>query len=159
MGKGCVCAGDSDISVSETCKSLSDSLFELIKNARIDGEDHSILRVSRIMTDFASFPRVEPTGAFGVPSKQINSDTDVAKFNRSVACERIVGFILLLNEVVKGRSATENFQQSEPIIALGRILDELNAYIDGIPPSTGPRRFGNVAFRQWVKKMEQVIAA
>jgi serine/threonine-protein phosphatase 2A activator len=110
------------------------------------------------MADFASFPRVEPDAPFNAPTKQINSDLDVARFNRSVACARITGFISLLNEVVKERSATEDFPQTEPIRALGRVLDELDGYIDEIPPSTGPRRFGNVAFRQWIKKMEEVRA-
>jgi serine/threonine-protein phosphatase 2A activator len=109
------------------------------------------------MTHFASFPRVQLDAPFSPPTKQINSEADVARFNRSVACERIVGFIMLLNDVVKGRNTNENFQQSESIRALGRVLDELNGYIDEIPPSTGPRRFGNVAFRLWVKKMEEVF--
>lgn len=110
------------------------------------------------MTDLTSFPRVETDDvSFTAPTKLINSDTDVARFHRSVACERILAFLLLLNQVVQGKSANEQFHQTDPIIAIARVLDQLNGYIDIIPPSTGPRRFGNVAFRLWMKKTEEVF--
>jgi serine/threonine-protein phosphatase 2A activator len=108
-------------------------------------------------TNFSSFPQVDLTASFSHPTKQINSDADVIRFNNSVAFDRIVGFIHLLNESVKGKSCTDaDIHVSSTIGKLGDVLDVLNSYIDGIPPSTGPRRFGNIAFREWVKKMEQV---
>src|SRR5579859_5196008 len=133
---------------------MGKSWFEVMQLSRLPAK---ITQLPCIMTDLASFPRVDRDVSFTAPTKQINSDTDVAIFHRSVACQRILAFILLLNEVVKGKSANEQFQQSEPIIAIARILDLLNGYIDFIPPSTGPRRFGNVAFRLWMKKMEEVL--
>lgn len=112
-------------------------------------------------TDYSSFPKVERNAEFVVPSKQINSDADVIRFMRSVACQRIVGFVLLLNDAVKGKSCVkdEGIQASETIIALCRVLDELNSWIDTILPSTGPRRFGNVAFRDWIRRLEEVFSS
>jgi serine/threonine-protein phosphatase 2A activator len=106
--------------------------------------------------DFASFPRVDKHSPFSTPGKQINSDTDVASFLRSVAFNRIVGFILLLNEAVKGRRCDEDIQTGANITAIGHVLDKLNEYVDEVPPSTEPRRFGNVAFRQWTQRLEEV---
>jgi serine/threonine-protein phosphatase 2A activator len=107
-------------------------------------------------TDFASFPRVAKDSSFAAPGKQINSDADVVKFQRSVAFDRIVGFLLLLNESVKGKNRDDNIQSSANITAIGKVLDTLDVFVDEVLPSTGPRRFGNVAFRQWMQKLEEV---
>jgi serine/threonine-protein phosphatase 2A activator len=106
--------------------------------------------------DFASFPRVDKHSPFSTPGKQINSDADVAIFQRSVAFNRIVGFILLLNESVKGRRCDEDIQTSANVTVIGNVLDKLDEYVDEVPPSTEPRRFGNVAFRLWIQRLEEV---
>lgn len=36
------------------------------------------------------------------------------------------------------------------------MLDTLDRWIDGIPPLPTPQRFGNVAFRTWGKRLEDV---
>jgi serine/threonine-protein phosphatase 2A activator len=107
-------------------------------------------------TDFASFPQVARDSSFAAPGKQINSDADVSKFQRSVAFDRIVGFILLLNESVKGKSRDGDIHLSANITAIGKVLDTLDVFVDEVLPSTGPRRFGNVAFRQWMQRLEEV---
>jgi serine/threonine-protein phosphatase 2A activator len=109
-------------------------------------------------TDYNSFPKVEKDAIFGVPNKQINSEADVARFMRSVARLRILGFVVLLNDAVKGKTCLdEDIHCRETILGLCRLLDELSTWIDEIPPSTGPRRFGNVAFREWMRRLEEVI--
>lgn len=109
------------------------------------------------MAQLASFPRVESSSSFSAPEKKINTDVDVARFQISVAFDRIVGFIILLNESIKGKSCTDQDTKSNKAIkAVENILDVLNTYIDETPPSTGPRRFGNVAFRQWIQRLETV---
>jgi serine/threonine-protein phosphatase 2A activator len=111
---------------------------------------------SCVMTSFNSFPHVNQDSPFEVPEKKINSDFDVAQFSVSTAFDRIVGFILLLNESIKGKTCLdEDIILNEPIKAIGEVLDTLNGYIDEIPPSTGPRRFGNFAFRDWIHRMEE----
>jgi serine/threonine-protein phosphatase 2A activator len=106
--------------------------------------------------EFTSFPQVERDASFGRPAKLINSDADVVRFNASVAFDRIVGFLLLLNQAVQGRNLDEHIPLSPTIEAIGDVLDKLNMWVDGIPPSSGPRRFGNVAFREWMKRVEEV---
>lgn len=107
-------------------------------------------------TDLTAFPKVEGNAAFNQPVKLINSDVDVARFNVSVAFDRIVGFLLLLNEAVKGRNLDEIIHTSPAVQTIGTVLDILNTWIDEVPPSTGPRRFGNVAFREWMQRLEEV---
>jgi hypothetical protein len=107
---------------------------------------------------FDSFPRVERDAQFAPPEKKINSAADVLRFNTSVTFQRIVGFIQLLNESIKGKTCLdEDILRSSTIVVIGDVLDTLNNFIDEIPPSTGPRRFGNVAFRDWIRRLEEVI--
>ena len=108
-----------------------------------------------VMTTFDSFPRVSKDSPFEIPEKKINSEFDVARFNVSIAFDRIVGFIVLLNESITGKTCLDEITSNETIKAIGEVLDTLNGYIDEIPPSTGPRRFGNVAFRDWILRMEE----
>lgn len=109
------------------------------------------------MTSLDLFPKVERDAPFVVPEKKINSESDVTRFSASVAFDRIVGFILLLNDSIQGRSSLDkDIPSNATIAAVGEMLDVLNSYIDQIPPSTGPRRFGNVAFREWIRKIEEV---
>lgn len=37
-----------------------------------------------------------------------------------------------------------------------RLLDTLDGWIDEIPPLRTPQRFGNLAFRTWGKRVEDV---
>jgi len=109
------------------------------------------------MTSVDSFPRVSRDSPFQVPEKRINSDFDVTVFSASTAFDRIVGFILLLNESIKGKTCLdEDIILNATIKAIGEVVDTLNGYIDEIPPSTEPRRFGNIAFRDWIHRMEEV---
>ena len=108
------------------------------------------------METFNSFPSVAKDAPFTAASKEIHSDADVIRFNNSIAFSRIMGFILMLNEVVKGKEIDTNLPLSPNINQLGTLLDILNSWIDEIEPSTGPRRFGNIAFRTWIKRLEEV---
>lgn len=36
------------------------------------------------------------------------------------------------------------------------VLDRLDRWIDDIPPLDSPQRFGNLAFRKWGKRLEEV---
>jgi serine/threonine-protein phosphatase 2A activator len=38
------------------------------------------------------------------------------------------------------------------------LLDTLDGWIDDIPPLETPQRFGNLAFRTWGKRLEEVWA-
>lgn len=36
------------------------------------------------------------------------------------------------------------------------LIDKLDKYIDEIPPLLTPQRFGNLAFRTWGRRLEEV---
>jgi serine/threonine-protein phosphatase 2A activator len=47
----------------------------------------------------------------------------------------------------------ESIQHVSAVLA---VLDELDTWIDEVPPLQTPQRFGNLAFREWGKRLEDV---
>jgi serine/threonine-protein phosphatase 2A activator len=45
------------------------------------------------------------------------------------------------------------------ICAIVDLLDELDGWVDDIPPQPTPQRYGNLAFRVWGKRLEEVGAS
>ncbi|KAF4579879.1 Serine/threonine-protein phosphatase 2A activator 1 [Pleurotus pulmonarius] len=46
----------------------------------------------------------------------------------------------------------------EAILGIIGVLDRLDRWIDDIPPLDSPQRFGNLAFRTWGKRLEELYA-
>ncbi|NXH12041.1 PTPA phosphatase, partial [Bucco capensis] len=93
--------------------------------------------------------------SFIVPRKEINVVSDMAKWKRSQAYADYMGFILTLNEGIKGKKLTCQYKVSEPVEKLVALLDTLDRWIDETPPVDQPSRFGNKAFRSWYARLEQ----
>ncbi|RLW00534.1 hypothetical protein DV515_00008832 [Chloebia gouldiae] len=119
---------------------------------------------------------------FMVPKKEINVVSDMAKWKRSQAYADYMGFILTLNEGVRGKKLTCEYKVSEieliapissaqavaklcklwldscdvkPIEKLVALLNTLDRWIDETPPVDQPSRFGNKAFRTWYARLDQ----
>ncbi|KAF2212293.1 hypothetical protein CERZMDRAFT_112025 [Cercospora zeae-maydis SCOH1-5] len=99
------------------------------------------------------------------PSKQINDGDDLTFFFASTAYRDLTIWLLQLTRAMfpakasDGRisAATLSASLSFPaqIVALRALLDDLVRLIDLAPPDTGPRRFGNIAFRKWYQLVEE----
>ncbi|KAF5909750.1 serine/threonine-protein phosphatase 2A activator, partial [Clarias magur] len=92
---------------------------------------------------------------FMVPKKEISMVPDMGKWKRSQAYADYMGFILTLNEGVKGKKLTCDYPVSETIEKLLSLLGTLDRWIDETPPVDQPSRFGNKAYRTWYGKLEQ----
>ncbi|KAF2123997.1 PTPA-domain-containing protein [Dothidotthia symphoricarpi CBS 119687] len=102
---------------------------------------------------------------FTVPTKRINDGDDVTFFLASKAYADIMTFMFQLNISMIPRRITNEEQSIEfvkewrlqdldvphpPVVqSIAKLLDVLGAVVNEAPPDTGPRRFGNVAFRTW----------
>lgn len=94
------------------------------------------------------------------PTKRINSGEDLAIFLSSTAYRDLKIWISQLSRACLPRRAQdgkieihelgETEQYSPAITAIRDLLNAFAALLAEAPPDTGPRRFGNVAFRQWV---------
>jgi serine/threonine-protein phosphatase 2A activator len=52
---------------------------------------------------------------------------------------------------------TRNDHRSEQAIErILKLLEELESWIDDIPPQASPQRYGNLAFRDWGRRLEEV---
>uniref|UniRef100_A0A4W5QU93 Serine/threonine-protein phosphatase 2A activator n=1 Tax=Hucho hucho TaxID=62062 RepID=A0A4W5QU93_9TELE len=92
---------------------------------------------------------------FMVPKKEISMFPDMGKWKRSQAYADYMGFILTLNEGVKGKKLTCEYKVSETIEKLLVLLGTLDRWIDETPPEDQPSRFGNKAYRTWYAKLDQ----
>ncbi|XP_008068549.1 serine/threonine-protein phosphatase 2A activator isoform X1 [Carlito syrichta] len=79
----------------------------------------------------------------------------MGKWKRSQAYADYIGFILTLNEGVKGKKLTVTHRVSEAIEKLVALLNTLDRWIDETPPVDQPSRFGNKAYRTWYAKLDQ----
>ncbi|OWK10413.1 hypothetical protein Celaphus_00005159 [Cervus elaphus hippelaphus] len=79
----------------------------------------------------------------------------MGKWKRSQAYADYIGFILTLNEGVKGKKLSFEYKVSEAIEKLVALLNTLDRWIDETPPVDQPSRFGNKAYRTWYAKLDQ----
>lgn len=64
---------------------------------------------------------------------------------------------MAVNEAVKGKSNSKGSEKaSEEAKNLVKLLKKLDENIDAIPPIEQPQRFGNVAFKSWYRRLEEV---
>ncbi|XP_076868050.1 serine/threonine-protein phosphatase 2A activator isoform X2 [Brachyhypopomus gauderio] len=100
-------------------------------------------------------PAVHASFNFQLPKKEISMVTDMGKWKRSQAYAAYMGFILSLNEAVKGKKLTCEYPCSETVNKLLLLLGTLDRWIDETPPMDQPSRFGNKAYRTWYAKLDQ----
>lgn len=103
------------------------------------------------------------THTFSTPSKLIHNQQDVDHFLTSPAYKLITSFIVHLNASVSPLEHSTNTLRNpsdytlvSPTITVSpevqniiELLHALENLITQAPPESGPRRFGNVAFRKW----------
>ncbi|KAI9792132.1 MAG: Serine/threonine-protein phosphatase 2A activator 1 [Piccolia ochrophora] len=103
------------------------------------------------------------------PAKKIHDGPDVTHFLSSQAYGHIMTFLLQLNaamfpQIIESENSKQkatpwpidssDVEYSDTVQALQRLLHDLDAAIEEAPPDTGPRRFGNVSFREWYQIIE-----
>ena len=119
---------------------------------------------------------------FQYPEKRIHSQTDIEHFLTSTAYNRICAFLHHLNASVSPFALSQLQLQSEdsefavptitpdkvftksvkivissPVQQIIGLIHSLEEIITECPPDTGPRRFGNVAFKSWHKLVEERV--
>lgn len=99
------------------------------------------------------------------PCKRINDGDDLNFFLASTAYRDIKIWLLQLNRALfpvqddAGHVLTCTIDSPPPyspiITSLRSLLQEFDSLLSQAPPDTGPRRFGNVAFREWFRLAEE----
>lgn len=97
------------------------------------------------------------TTQYKVPTKEIYEPQDLKKWEESEAYRDLVGFITAINDAVKGKKISDSYPVSQTIENLVAMLDKMSNWIDEIPPIDQPQRFGNKAFRDYFKRVKEVL--
>ncbi|KAH9831922.1 Serine/threonine-protein phosphatase 2A activator 1 [Teratosphaeria destructans] len=102
---------------------------------------------------------------FETPAKRINDGDDLDYFLASTAYRDLTLWLLQLNRAmfpiqnstgkVELCTLDSKLSYSNTVVELRGLLNGLSALLEKAPPSTGPRRFGNVAFREWYRLAEE----
>ena len=102
--------------------------------------------------------------SFFIPAKKINEGYNVSDFLKSMAYRDIMTFLLQLNRsmfpselngsVITWATNSPYLAPCGIILDLQGLLKKLHVFIDEVPLDTGPRRFGNISFRTWSKRLE-----
>lgn len=112
-----------------------------------------------VVTEGFDAPTVVMSGSGEVseyvePKRQVQTPDDMVRWTKSEAYSEYVGFILALNEKIKGKKMTDELLLSEVTTKLLSVLETLDTWVREIPPIDQPQRFGNTAFRTWLKKVQ-----
>lgn len=99
------------------------------------------------------------------PLKRINDGHDLDFFFTTTGYHDLTKWLLQLNRAMfpakttTGTAVTVNVADvngcSGFVDKVRNLLDELRKLLERAPPETGPRRFGNVAFRKWYQLVEE----
>jgi len=106
------------------------------------------------------------------PQKRIHTQDDLALFRNSPAYTLITSFIVHLNSCISPLDAATNVISppedfttdsastivSPEVAGVTKLVTNLTSLIDSAPPETGPRRFGNVAFRKWLELSQEYVS-
>lgn len=93
---------------------------------------------------------------FIVPVKSIRIPEDMQLWEKSEAYHEYLGFVLALNEAIRGKAnSLKGVQLSPAILNLLEMLEKLNKLINDTPPVQQPQRYGNQAFRDWYRKIKE----
>lgn len=126
----------------------------------VGANDRSSTTLPRLQ-DFASHE-------FATPSKRINDGDDLEFFFTSTAYRSLTAWLLQLTRSMfpeKNDDGTciactldRPTITSPNIQRLQLLLGKLSSFIEQAPPDTGPRRFGNIAFRKWFQIAEDNLS-
>jgi len=92
---------------------------------------------------------------FIIPTKKINTQTELAAFHRSPTYRALLGYIQKLGDKVNAIPNSVEYSISDKVKLIIEILHEMEVWIDEIPPIPQPMRYGNKAARSWHKRLEE----
>ncbi|TMW68697.1 hypothetical protein Poli38472_006165 [Pythium oligandrum] len=87
------------------------------------------------------------------PKRAIFVERDLRAFLGSKPYEMILMFVKHLNESVRGLRISSEYQVSTNVEKAVQLIQEINGWIDEIPPIQQPMRFGNKAFRTFYDRV------
>ncbi|KAI8366890.1 hypothetical protein BD560DRAFT_149838 [Blakeslea trispora] len=100
-------------------------------------------------------PNISSTYQPQQPIAKIHTQQDIDQFVESEAFKRLMTFVALLNQSVTGKKVSDDVLVSSQTQRILDMLTTLEGWVDAIEPCEQPQRFGNKAFRQFIKQLEE----
>nr|CAD7419973.1 unnamed protein product [Timema poppensis] len=110
---------------------------------------------SRTRSESVYVVSVSEDHQYTTPRRAVTSAEDMDIWKESEAYSEIVGFIIALNEAVKGKPLTIDCLLAEVPRNLLELLNKLDLWLEETPPVDQPQRFGNQAFRTWFDRLKR----
>ncbi|KAK9234315.1 Phosphotyrosyl phosphatase activator [Lipomyces kononenkoae] len=105
-------------------------------------------------------PRMHSRLHFKSLEKRIHTTDDLTYFTSTVAYARIQFLLSFISSAVAAIPTPKQEDCFSPAISgILAIFDKLEELTQSIPPITGPRRFGNPAYRTWFSAVDKSIGA
>ncbi|KAJ1811649.1 Serine/threonine-protein phosphatase 2A activator 2 [Coemansia sp. RSA 2599] len=92
-----------------------------------------------------------------IPTRQILTPDDLARFNESPACAELVDFLTSLNDSIIGVKTTDDIEDSQIVGQLLQVLEKVKQTNDSVKPIETNSRFGNPAFRDFYDSIEEKL--
>lgn len=90
---------------------------------------------------------------FSEPVKRIFDSQGTQDFQSSVAMLRLSSYLHRYVQMVQGQRIPSDTQHPQ-VAAFAQLLDKLSELVDSTPALAGPRRYGNLACRDWHAKID-----
>lgn len=104
------------------------------------------------------FYALSKDASFSLPEKRIHTGDDLKFFKSTTAFARIQFLLAYISDCVSELEIPRSEEDlSNGIEGIITILKKLDSLIDEVAPITGPRRFGNLAYKTWYAKVEETI--
>jgi serine/threonine-protein phosphatase 2A activator len=89
------------------------------------------------------------THAFRPAAKCVDGPPALRRFLESEPAAAFLSFLLALGAAARGRPLSAPVAASPAVQSLVALLDELDAWVDEVPPARHSVRYGNPAYREW----------
>ncbi|KAK9478842.1 Phosphotyrosyl phosphatase activator [Lipomyces japonicus] len=94
--------------------------------------------------------------SFGPLDKKIHTHQDLVFFKRTITYNRIQFLVSFISSSVSGlQTPSPTTEVAEGIVPVLQILHRMKDLVDEIPAVTGPRRFGNPAYKVWFNAVQE----
>ncbi|EFA83451.1 serine/threonine-protein phosphatase 2A regulatory subunit B' [Heterostelium album PN500] len=103
--------------------------------------------------EFVTPMKLPASHQYVVPSKVITSPVELNQFLASNTAKSLLLFIQRLGDIVVSKSNSYQCNVSNTVNTMIEVLNQVNQWIDEIPPLSQPMRYGNKAYRTWNQRL------
>lgn len=89
--------------------------------------------------------------------KRVHNISDLAQWQRSRAYHDLIGYINGTSSAIQGIKTTDEMYESDVLRKLLGLFDSLEQLVEKHPPLEQPQRFGNKAYRDWSRSMQEQL--